>query len=103
VNGLTAEYAQLIQNYLKDFSPIQSFLAAPENADHLGWYTDTVSDLNGLILAQRRQDQPFDQVLERIMRLLIDRDYDLRAHKRLTRTVLYYMYWNCDLGRDKDD
>jgi hypothetical protein len=103
INGLSAEYAQLIQRYLKDFSPIQAFLAAPENAEHLGWYTETVSDLNGLILAERRPDQPFDQVLERIMRLLIDRDYDLRAYKRLTRTVLYYMYWNCDLGRDKND
>gem|GEM_PF-2393485 len=31
-------------------------------------------------------------MLERIFKLLIDRDYDLKMNKRLTRTVLYYMY-----------
>lgn len=103
INGLSVEYATLIQGYLKDFSPVQAFLAAPENAEHLGWYTDTVSDLNGFILSQRRPDQSFDQVLERTLKLLLDRDYDLKAQKRLTRTVLYYMYWNCDLGRDEHD
>jgi hypothetical protein len=103
INGLSEEYAQLVQTYLKDFTPVQAFLAAPENAEHLGWYTDTVTDLNGLVLSQRRADQPFDQVLERTLRLLLDRDYDLKRQKRLTRTVLYYMYWNCDLGRDSHD
>lgn len=32
--------------------------------------------------------------------MLIDRDYDLKVNKRLTRIVFYYMYWNCDLGSD---
>jgi hypothetical protein len=29
---------------------------------------------------------------------LIVRDGDLSSNKRLTRTVFYYMYWNCDIG-----
>ena len=35
------------------------------------------------------------------MDLLFNRDPVLRqhAHKRLTRAVLFYMYWNCDIGR----
>jgi hypothetical protein len=33
--------------------------------------------------------------------LLFNRDAVLRqrAHKRLTRAVLFYMYWNCDIGK----
>jgi hypothetical protein len=100
INGLSADYAALVKTYLKDFAPVQGFLAAPENAEHLGWYTDTVDDLNGLIQSQRRPGQPFDEILDRTLRKLFDRDYDLRNRKRLTRTLLYYMYWNCDLGRD---
>jgi hypothetical protein len=103
INGLSEEYAQLVQGYIKDFEPVRTFLAAPENAEHLGWYTDTFEDLNGLFQSQRRCDQPFDEVLDRTLRLLFDRDYDLKNNKRLTRTVLYYMYWNCDLGRDSYD
>jgi hypothetical protein len=35
-----------------------------------------------------------------LVNLLLDRDPILRqrAHKRLTRAVLSYIYWNCDIG-----
>lgn len=103
INGLSVGYAGLIENYIKEFSSVQDFLAAPDNQSHLGWYENTVADLNGFILSQRRTDQPFDDVLERTFRLLTDRDYDLKTNKRLTRIVLYYMYWSYDLGSDHDD
>jgi hypothetical protein len=39
-----------------------------------------------------------------LLDLLFGRDPILNqhAHKRLTRTVLFYMYWNCDIGQTND-
>lgn len=102
VNGLSEEYSRRIEAYIKDFQPVQDFLAAPENHDHLCRYLETVEDLNGYILTHRDERHSFDQVLERLFKLLIDRDYDLKTNKRLTRIVFYYMYWVCDLGGDQN-
>lgn len=98
VNGLSEEYARRIQGYIKEFQPVKDFLATPDNLEHLRRYEQTVEDLNGYILTHRKDRHSFDQVMERLFKLLIDRDYDLKASKRLTRIVFYYMYWNCDLG-----
>ena len=48
--------------------------------------------------------QTFDQVLNYLLDLLFSRDPILRQHKhkRLTRTVLFYMYWICDIGKEED-
>lgn len=100
INGLAEDYARLIETYIKEFMPVRDFLAAPENAAYLRYYKDTAEDLNGFILTHREERHSFDQVLERLYKMLIDRDYDLKVNKRLTRIVFYYMYWNCDLGSD---
>jgi hypothetical protein len=43
-------------------------------------------------------------MMEYLVDLLFNRDPVLRQHihKRLTRIVLFYMYWNCDLGEEGD-
>jgi ABC-3C protein len=42
--------------------------------------------------------------MNHLIDLLFDRDPILRqhAHKRLTRAMLFYMYWNCDIGETGD-
>jgi hypothetical protein len=42
--------------------------------------------------------------MEYLVGLLFDRDPVLRQHtyKRLTRAMLFYMYWNCDIGKKAD-
>ncbi len=102
IYGLSEEYANRIKGYIKEFEPVQAFLAAPENSTYLRYYEDTVEDLNGFILTHRQERHSFDQVLERLFKLLVDRDYDLRINKRLTRIIFYYMYWNCDLGSERN-
>lgn len=102
INGLSAEFAAIIAGYIKDFEvDVRPFLAAPENATLSRHYADTAAELNAFILAHRQDRHCFDQVLESLYRQLIDRDYDLKTNKKLTRTVLYYMYWNCDLGSEE--
>lgn len=103
LNKMSNAYAkELRRRYLKDTAQIKKFLAAPENADLLGRYESTVEELQLQIIAKRRDYQSFDEVLNYLIALLLDRDPILRKNKRLTRTMIFYMYWNCDVGLNDD-
>lgn len=100
-NNMSAAYAkELRQRYLKETAQIKAFLAAPENVELLHLYESVVEEFQMKIIAKRKNYQTFDEVMEYLVDLLFGRDAVLRqhAHKRLTRTVLFYMYWNCDIG-----
>ncbi|MDW7643769.1 MAG: ABC-three component system protein [Desulfuromonadales bacterium] len=101
LNNMSAEYAKAQRKrYLKETSQIRTFLAAPENIELLHMYESVVDEFQLKIIAKRKNYQTFDEVMEYLVDLLFNRDPVLRqhAHKRLTRAVLFYMYWNCDIG-----
>ncbi len=101
LNNMSADYARVQRRkYLKETAQIRNFLAAPENLDLLHMYESAVDELQLKIIAKRKDYQNFDEVMEYVVDLLFSRDPVLRqhAHKRLTRAVLFYMYWNCDIG-----
>lgn len=105
LNNMSAEYAKAqIKRYLKETAQIQTFLAAPENLELLRMYESVVDEFQLKIIAKRKDYQTFDAVMEYLVDLLFNRDAVLRqhAHKRLTRAVLFYMYWNCDIGEVGD-
>jgi hypothetical protein len=101
LNNMTVEYAkELRKRYLKETAQIRTFLSAPENIEILRFYEAVVDEFQLKIIAKRRGYQTFDEVMEYLLDLLFARDPILRqkAHKRLTRALLFYMYWNCDIG-----
>lgn len=101
LNNMSAEYAaELRKRYLKDTAQIRTFLAAPENLEILKSYEATAEEFQMKIIAKRKGFQDFDSIMEYLLDLLFQRDPILRQkkHKRLTRAVLFYMYWNCDIG-----
>jgi hypothetical protein len=105
INNMTAGYAKAQrQRYLKETAQIGAFLAAPENLELLRLYESVVDEFQLKIIAKRRNYQTFDEVMEYLVDLLFGRDAILRQrhHKRLTRAVLFYMYWNCDIGEVSD-
>lgn len=105
LNNMSADYAKAQRRkYLKETVQIQSFLAAPENLELMRMYESVVDEFQLKIIAKRKDYQTFDQVMEHLVDLLFKRDPVLRqhAHKRLTRAVLFYMYWNCDIGEVGD-
>jgi len=102
---MTEDYAKAQRKrFLKDTPQIQAFLAAPANADLLSQYESIVDEFQFKIIAHRRDYQTFDRVMEYLIDQLYGRDAALRQHKhkRLTRAVLFYMYWNCDIGEVED-
>ncbi|WP_186012146.1 ABC-three component system protein [Burkholderia gladioli] len=105
LNNMSAEYAKAQrQRYLKETAQIRAFLAAPENLNLLRMYESVVDEFQLKIIAKRKDYQTFDEVMEYLVNLLSSRDPVLRqhAHKRLTRAMLFYMYWNCDIGEVGD-
>lgn len=105
LNKMSPEYAEAQRRrYLKETTQIRSFLAAPENLDLLRMYESVVDEFQFKIIAKRKDHQAFDDVMEYLVDLLFNRDPVLRqhAHKRLTRAMLFYMYWNCDIGEVGD-
>ncbi len=101
LNNMSAEYAKAQRRkYLKETVQIRAFLAAPENLDLQRMYESVVDEFQLKIIAKRKDYQTFDEVMEYLVDLLFSRDPILRqhAHKRLTRAMLFYMYWNCDIG-----
>ena len=105
LNNMSDEYAKVLRKkHLKETAQIRAFLAAPENLELLRMYESVVDEFQLKIIAKRKDYQTFDEVMEYLVDLLFNRDPVLRqrAHKRLTRAVLFYMYWNCDIGKADD-
>ena len=105
LNKMSVEYAKAQRRkYLKETSQIRTFLAAPENFELLRMYESVVDEFQLKIIAKRKNYQTFDDLMEYLVDLLFNRDPVLRqhAHKRLTRAMLFYMYWNCDIGEVGD-
>lgn len=105
LNNMSIEYAKAQRRkYLKETAQIRTFLAAPENIKLLRLYESVADEFQLKIIAKRKDYQTFDEVMEYLVGLLFNRDPVLRqhGHKRLTRAVLFYMYWNCDIGEVGD-
>jgi len=105
LNNMTGEYAKAQRRkYLKETKQIHVFLAAPENLELLRLYESVVEEFQLKIIAKRKNYQTFDEVMEYLVDLLFKRDPVLRqqGHKRLTRAMLFYMYWICDIGEVGD-
>jgi hypothetical protein len=105
LNKMSAAYATaLVKRYLKETQQIKTFLAAPENDEILQLYESVKDEFQLKIISKRKDYQAFDEVMEYLAELLFDRDPILcqRPHKRLTRAMLFYMYWNCDIGEVPD-
>lgn len=101
MNNMTADYAKAqLKNYLKETIQIKDFLAAPENAESLSLYQSAVEEFQLKIIAKRKDYQTFDEIMEYLCDYLFDRDGDLRKNKSLMRAMLFYMYWNCDIGSE---
>jgi hypothetical protein len=103
LNGLSAQYATLIRGtHLKYFSKIDEFLAHPDNHSILDDYQEAVEEFKTKIIAHRDEFSSFDLVLNYLLDRLLERDPDLKRNTRLTRTIVYYMYWICDIGKEPD-
>jgi hypothetical protein len=103
LNNMSADYAKSLRKlYLKDTAQVQEFLAAPQNEELQRLYESVVEEFQLKIIAKRKDYQAFDDIINYLVDLLLARDPLLRANRRLTRIMIFYMYWNCDIGEGDD-
>ena len=93
--------AALKRTYLRDFPIVDQFLAHPDNVELKERYLEAVAEFNDQIFEHVDGGASLGTVLLNLQRNLWHRDGDLARHKRLTKLVLYYMYWICDLGKNE--
>ncbi|WP_417273179.1 ABC-three component system protein [Celeribacter halophilus] len=101
INGMTPSFANALQrNYLKDTKTIARFFSDPENQRYCELYDEVAEEFNLKVAAKRKHYQSFDDVFNYLADILFQRDPILRqvGKKRITRSILFYMYWQCDLG-----
>ena len=104
LNNMTPEFETTLRKlYFELILDIRKFLYDPINDSFKASYQEAAEEFNLKIIAKRREYDTFDDVFNYLLDLLIDRSGILWSNKRLTRAMLFYMYWNCDIGRNKDD
>lgn len=107
LNHMSNEFAKSLKKlYLSYVGQIDQFLYDAQNADLLDQYQEAVEEfqLRFIIPKQQNGDQVyFDHIFNDLVELIIGRDYILAKNRRLTRIMVFYMYWRCDIGRSKDD
>ncbi|MDR5610604.1 MULTISPECIES: ABC-three component system protein [unclassified Arsenophonus] len=101
INNMSNEYAEAMRKkYLKETAQIRDFLAAPENLEIQNLYENVVDECQLKVIAKKKEFHSFDDIMNHLFDLLISRDHVLRKNKKLTRLMLFYMYWNCDIGSE---
>jgi hypothetical protein len=98
-NGLSTDYADYIRRkYVPQFPAVKTLLAKPGNDAVLERYVSAADEFQEQIVVHRREYASFDHVLTKIVQFLFKRDGDLARRKAITKLVVFYMYWNCDIG-----
>lgn len=104
LNNMSDEFSATLKKlYFQEMAKVRQFLYDPINDRYKASYQEAVEEFQLNIVAKRSDFETFDVVFNYLFNLLVSRSGVLRSNRRLTRAVLYYMYWNCDIGRDKDD
>jgi hypothetical protein len=103
LNGLREDYfKRTIRGYMVEFEVIREFLGYPESQPYVKLYDDVAEELQAKLVAWSDPNVPYERLLEQLIANMFRLDFDLRVNKRLTRTVVFYMYCNCDIGGEDD-
>lgn len=82
------------------FDAVRKFLASPTNTHILGRYLEAVAEFKEKLIVHRGEWDDFGRALIYLQDVLFSRDGDLKRNRRITKLIIYYMYWNCDIGED---
>lgn len=103
LNGVSEEDIKPLRKlYLKDSAEIDRFLASPINQDLLEKYVEATSELNERLPHLKKLHGDFMGAYYAVNDILLG-DASLAKHRRLVKSVLFYMYWHCDFGRSEAD
>ncbi len=107
LNNITKELVAFFnRNYMSYAHQVAAFLDDPQNSSLNDLYHEAVDEfqLRFVIPKQRAKNGIiFDEIFNDLVELLLNRDYILSTNIKLTRIMVFYMYWHCDIGTSEDD
>ena len=105
LNNMRSDSAQLLRkNYFSYVYQVEDFLNDPQNKHLQDMYQNAVEEFQmHFIIPRQRELEYFDEIFNELVKLLISRDFILSSNKKLTRILVFYMYYNCDIGKSNDD
>lgn len=104
LNNLRSDSADALRKYYMGYTQqIEEFLNDPQNKKLQECYENSVQEFQlQYIIPKQRELEYFDEIFNDLVKYLIERDYILGKNPRLTRMMVFYMYWNCDIGKVND-
>lgn len=104
LNNMSESFAKKLRSlYMPITRQIDIFLRDPKNSSYLESYHDAAEEFSLKIIEFQKPGDTFDSVFNYLTDMLVDRSPILKTNKRLTRAMLFYMYWKCDIGKNQDD
>lgn len=99
-NNASPDFAEIMMDYFDPYiRQIDDVLRNPENNSLKEDYKDLVLDTKAK-LESLYSDNYINARLERLISLFVESEKTRsRDFERRVRVLVYYMYWNCDIGR----
>jgi len=104
LNNLSEDYFKNViqDNSLKYFKQIEDFLKDPINSKFAKSYERTAFELKQKIEVNRDDFENFKKAFEYIYLYIFDeRSEEIIEHRNLIYVFLHFMYYNCDIGRNR--
>lgn len=101
LNGLSNQYHEYITSDAERyFAKIKTFLEDPKHANLAEVYENTAYDFKGTLITNRSKFDSLDEILEEFYNRSYDyfNDKAVIFNKRLLKTFIFFMYFNCDIG-----
>lgn len=105
INNMRDDVAKFLKKkYMLYVEQIDNFLKDPQNLSLQSKYQEAVEEFQlKFIVPKKRELEYFDDIFNDLVDLLVSRDSFLSRNIRLTRIMVFYMYWNCDIGDSAND
>lgn len=105
LNNITDDLVQFFnRNYMSYAHQVADFLDDPQNAQLNELYSEAFEEFQLRFVIPKQQSKEliyFDHIFNELVELLLSRDYVLSTNIKLTRIMVFYMYWHCDIGKSK--
>ncbi len=102
LNKLSKDYFDnVLKKNMQYFKQIEDFLSDPQNKELLNRYNNTIDDLNEEITIHRDEYNKFEQILNHLYKMVLNKFPELNSNRALVRVFLHYMYYNCDIGKNE--
>ncbi len=104
INNLDkAYYENIIVNDLNRYHPsILDFLEDPINEEYAQYYTETAQELKRLIETNRENFDDFKKIFNFLTQYLLDKEPEkLKKYRNIIPVFFHFMYYQCDIGREK--